>query len=101
VIIMAVPCGAVPASAASTITGPAGLGLIAAWIHRDNEEFDGLLGNDEGAEEILPVAIGEQITALERLAGPDEVRRQIDGWLEERRTRLAGSLIMLDACRGK
>jgi hypothetical protein len=28
--------------------------------------------------------------ALLRLVGPDEVERQVDAWLDERRTRLAG-----------
>jgi hypothetical protein len=37
---------------------------------------------------LLPVCIGEFVTGLERLVGPDEVRRQIDGWLDERAARL-------------
>jgi hypothetical protein len=39
---------------------------------------------------LLPVCISELITALERCVGPDEVHKQVDQWLDERRTRLAG-----------
>jgi hypothetical protein len=46
-------------------------------------------GGDAEAAVLLPVPIGELITALERLVGPDEVARQVDGWLE-RAARLTG-----------
>jgi hypothetical protein len=63
---------------------------IACWIHRDQEGFDAVVGSDEEAACLLPVAIDELITALERLVGRDEVHKQVDAWLDERRTRLAG-----------
>ena len=59
-------------------------------IRRDKEGFDGAVGSDEEAACLLPIVIVVLITALERLVGPDEVARQIDGWLEERGTRVAG-----------
>jgi hypothetical protein len=34
--------------------------------------------------------IGELISALERLVGPHEVHKQVDEWLDQRRTRLTG-----------
>ena len=52
--------------------------------------FDSVVGSDEEAACLLPVAIDELITALERLVGRDEVHKQVDAWLDERRTRLAG-----------
>jgi hypothetical protein len=39
---------------------------------------------------LLPVVIGELITALERLVGPAEVRHQIDSWLDDWAARLTG-----------
>jgi hypothetical protein len=35
--------------------------------------------------------MGPTASALERLVGPDEVARQVDAWLDERRT-LLGNL---------
>jgi hypothetical protein len=52
--------------------------------------FDGVVGSDDEAAVLLPVVIGELVTALERLVGRDEVIRQIDGWLGEHLRRLAG-----------
>jgi hypothetical protein len=63
---------------------------VAAWLRRDQEGFDGVVGSDEEAAVLLPIVIGELITALERLVGQHEVHKQVDGWLDERRTRLAG-----------
>jgi hypothetical protein len=37
----------------------------------------------------VAIVIGA-ITALERLVGQHEVHKQVDGWLDERLTRLAG-----------
>jgi hypothetical protein len=37
---------------------------------------------------LLPVVIGELVTGLEKLVGPDEVAHQVDEWLDIRRTRL-------------
>jgi hypothetical protein len=67
------------------------MAAIAAWIHRDQEGFDAVVGSDEEAACLLPVVIGELITALERLVGRDEVHKQVDAWLDVRRTRLAGT----------
>jgi hypothetical protein len=39
---------------------------------------------------LLPVVIGELITALERVIGREEVFRQIDDWLDDRAGRLTG-----------
>jgi hypothetical protein len=66
------------------------MSVIACWLRRDQEGFDIIVGSDQDAAVLLPVCIGELISALERLVGPDEVRRQIDEWLDIRRTRLAG-----------
>jgi hypothetical protein len=63
---------------------------IACWIRRDQEGFDGVVGSDEEAAVLLPIVIGELISALERLVGPDEVERQVDAWLSERAARLTG-----------
>jgi hypothetical protein len=66
------------------------IAAIACWIRRDQEGFDGVVGSYQEAVVLLPVVIGELISALERLVGPDEVARQVDEWLDIRRTRLAG-----------
>ena len=66
------------------------MAAIAAWLRRDQEGFDRVVGSDEEAAALLPVVIGELVTGLERLVGPDEVSRQVNGWLDARRTRLAG-----------
>jgi hypothetical protein len=42
-----------------------------------------VVGSDEEAAVLLPVAIGELITALERLVGREEVFPQIDEWLDD------------------
>ena len=64
------------------------MAAISAWLHRDQQGFDAVAGTDAEAAVLLPVVIGELITALERLVGPDEVARQVDEWLEVRRDRL-------------
>jgi hypothetical protein len=71
--------------------------LVCAGFRRDRllapprpESFDGAVGSDEEAAALLPICIGELVTGLERLVGPDEVSRQVNGWLDARRTRLAG-----------
>jgi hypothetical protein len=67
---------------------------ISAWIRRDQEAFDCVVGTDEEAAVLLPVVIGELVSALERSVGPAEVRRQVDQFLDQflevRRQRLAG-----------
>jgi hypothetical protein len=65
------------------------MAAVAAFIHRDQPGFDAVVGTDEEAAVLLPVVIGELVTALERLAGPDEVHKQVDTWLNDRRQRLA------------
>jgi hypothetical protein len=60
------------------------IAAIACWIRRDQEGFDVTVGSDADAAVLLPVVIGELVTALERLVGPDEVLRQIDDWLDVR-----------------
>jgi hypothetical protein len=67
-----------------------GFAAIAAWLRRDQEGFDSIVGSDEEAAVLLPVVIDELVSALERLVGPDELERQIDGWLDERAARLTG-----------
>jgi hypothetical protein len=66
------------------------LAAISAWIHRDEEGFDAVVGDAKEAQVLMPVVIGELVTALERLLGPHEVHKQVDAWLEDRRQRLAG-----------
>jgi hypothetical protein len=61
---------------------------IAAGLRRDQEGFDVVFGSDEEAAVLLPVVIGELIGALERCVGRDEVRHQIDAWLDKRAARL-------------
>jgi len=63
---------------------------VAAFIHRDQQGFDAVVGTDAEASMLLPVVISQLVSALERLAGPVEVHAQADAWLDERRTRLAG-----------
>jgi hypothetical protein len=63
---------------------------IACWLRRDQEGFDGVGGSDEEPAVLLPIAIGELVGALERCVGPDEVRWQIDEWLDVRASRLTG-----------
>jgi hypothetical protein len=46
------------------------MAAIACWIHRDQPGFDALVGSDEEAAVLLPICIGELITALEHLVGP-------------------------------
>jgi hypothetical protein len=41
--------------------------------------------DDEEAALLLPVVIGELMTALQRLVGTDELQRQVGDWLYERR----------------
>ena len=41
--------------------------------------------DDEEAALLLPVVIGELMTALQRLVGTDELQRQVGDWLNERR----------------
>jgi hypothetical protein len=59
-------------------------------LHRDKDGFDAVAGTDAEAAVLLPVAIGELITALERCVGPHELHKQVDQWLDARRERLAG-----------
>jgi hypothetical protein len=44
--------------------------------------------NDEEAALLLPVVIGELMTALQRLVGTDEHQRQVGDLLNERRDQL-------------
>jgi hypothetical protein len=37
---------------------------------------------------LLPICIGELVSALERLVGTAELERQVDAWLDDRRIRL-------------
>ena len=62
---------------------------IGAWIHRDQEGFDAVVGPDEDAAVLLPVVIGELVSALEISWGRDRVHREVDEWLERRAARLA------------
>ena len=66
------------------------MAAIAAWLRSDQEGFDRVVGSDEEAAALLPVVIGELVTGLERLVGPDEVSRRVNVWLDARRARLAG-----------
>jgi hypothetical protein len=51
--------------------------------------LDALVDDDDVGE--LLVAVTEVLTgALLKLVGPEELARQVDGWLDERRERLAG-----------
>jgi hypothetical protein len=72
------------------------MAVIAAWLRRDKEGFDGLLGDDEEAAEILPVVIGELVTGLDRLVGRAEVEAQVHGWLDERAARFGGLRLRLE-----
>lgn len=63
--------------------------LIAAYLRGDLEALDALVDDDDAGE--LLVMVTEILTgALLRLVGVDELQRQVESWLEERRTRLAG-----------
>jgi hypothetical protein len=63
--------------------------LIAAYLRGDLEALDALVDDDDAGE--LLVQVTEILTgALLRLIGPDELSRQVDAWLDEHRTRLAG-----------
>jgi hypothetical protein len=66
------------------------MAAIAAWLRRDQEGFDTVVGSDEDAAALLPVVIGELVTAPERLVGPAEVERQVSEWLNVRAAQLAG-----------
>ena len=45
-------------------------------------------GDDEEAALLLPVLIGELMTALQRLVGTDELQRPVGDWLNERQDHL-------------
>jgi hypothetical protein len=63
--------------------------LIASYLHGDLEAPDALVDDDDAGE--LLVLVTEVLTgALLRLVSVDELTRQVDQWLDERRTRLAG-----------
>ena len=68
--------------------------LVCAGFRRDRllappeqEGFDGAVSSDEEAAVLLPIVIG---AITERLVGQHDVHKQVDGWLNARRTRLAG-----------
>jgi hypothetical protein len=57
-------------------------------LRGDLEGIAALVGDDD--VKLLPMLVEILTGALLRLVGPDEVERQVDAWLDERRTRLAG-----------
>jgi len=66
------------------------LALVAVYFRGDLEALDALVDDNDAGE--LLVTVTEVLTgALLRLVGPDELERQVDAWLDERRTRLADS----------
>jgi len=62
--------------------------IIQQYLLGDLEALNALVGDD--ADELLPMLVEILTGALLRLVGPDELSRQVDQWLDERRTRLAG-----------
>ena len=62
--------------------------LIAAYLRGHLEALDALVDDDDAGE--LLVMVTEMTGALLKLVGPEELSRQVEGWLDERRTRLAG-----------
>jgi hypothetical protein len=54
----------------------------------DLEGIAALVGDDD--VERLPMLVEILTGALLRLVGPEEVERQVNEWLDARRTRLAG-----------
>jgi hypothetical protein len=63
--------------------------LISAYLRGDLEALDALVDDDDVGE--LLVMVTEILTgALLRLVTPEELARQVDGWLDERAARLAG-----------
>jgi molybdopterin-guanine dinucleotide biosynthesis protein A len=55
---------------------------------RHVEGLVSLTGDD--AEQLLPMVTKVLVEALLQLVSRDELERQLDAWLDERRTRLAG-----------
>jgi hypothetical protein len=62
--------------------------IIQAYLRGDLEGIAALVGDDDA--ELLPMLVEILVGALLRLVGPDELARQVDAWLDERRERLAG-----------
>jgi hypothetical protein len=65
-----------------------GFALIAAYLRGDLEALDALVDDDD-AGELLVVVTEILINALLKLVSVDELQRQVDAWLDERRSRLA------------
>jgi hypothetical protein len=63
--------------------------LIAAYLRGDLEALD-VLVDDDDVSELLVLVTEILVGALIRLIGPDELEREVNGWLDKRATRLAG-----------
>ena len=53
--------------------------IIQAYLRGDLEGIAALLGDDDA--ELLPMLVEILVGALLRLVGPDELARQVDGWM--------------------
>jgi hypothetical protein len=62
--------------------------VIAAYLRGDLDGVLALVGDDD--VELLPITVEILTVALTKLISREEISRQIDEWLEERRTQLAG-----------
>jgi hypothetical protein len=62
--------------------------LIKAFLAGDLEALDALVDDDD--TELIPMLMEILIGALARLVGVEEIERQVNLVLDERRTRLAG-----------
>jgi hypothetical protein len=61
--------------------------IIASYLRGDVEALDALVDDDD-AGELLVMVTEILVNALLKLVGPDELSRQVDQWLDARRTRL-------------
>jgi hypothetical protein len=63
--------------------------IVAAYLRNDLDGVLALVG-DDGAE-LLPIVVELLTGGFLRLVSADELERQVDQWLDARRTRLAGT----------
>jgi hypothetical protein len=61
--------------------------IIQAYLRGDLEGIAALVGDDD--VELLPMLTELLVGALLQLVGSDELEREVNAWLDERRTRLA------------
>ena len=68
--------------------GARAFGVVARGCAVIRWRLNSLAGDDEEVALLLPVVIGELMSALQRLVGTDELQRQVGDWLNERRDQL-------------